>query len=285
MQAYKQKVPAIIMSSSLETPPPLKDRTKMKRKRKCISSQDLEVKSHMTNKNPKSDLTHETNPKTKLFPLTGWTLAVSTAIHDPNNQLNDDNVHKKNPIAINKDNNNTSISTVLLSPTYQELARIGRDLGAQISGQVHRRVSALVCGSSCCETQRFRKARKLGILILRAEWLYDCQQNDICLPWQDYNISTSISSTTMTNATLNLSTKSTIETKDESLEQKLDISTSNLTVVVNDDTITTEDQESLTNATGWTNAESLGCCCVCHETRINEDTCPWCAECRMHRAG
>ena len=43
-----------------------------------------------------------------------------------------------------------------------------------------------------------------------------------------------------------------------------------------------ETEEGMSGA-GWTPAEDLGCCCVCHENGT-ADECPWCTECSITAA-
>jgi hypothetical protein len=161
------------------------------------------------------------------FPLTGWTLAISTLNIKGEKHANQEY-------------------------SYKSIQELSKSLGATVTGQVHNRVSALLCTSSSLHhaTQRVRKAVQRGVPLVDITWLFECKKHNRCIDMKGYLF-------------------------DES-------EVGNIPAVIDDesDSAIHVDYEKIPE-NGWSDAVDLGCCCVCHEN-IDPD-CPWCADCSVNR--
>lgn len=129
---------------------------------------------------------------------------------------------------------------------YQEVCQICKNLGAQVTNQVSKRVQLLLCTKSAVEksTQRVRKAFKKKIPIVDVAWLESCRKAAMSVDMEPF--------------LLNEEAKAAIENREKNLEDGL---------------VPAE----LDQNTGWTEGVTFGCSCVCHENGVERD-CPWCAK-------
>ena len=113
--------------------------------------------------------------------------------------------------------------------------------------QVCKRTQVLVCTTCAVQkaTQRVRKAFKKRIPIVNVEWLERCRLEKKKLDYAAYS--------------LDDEAKKAIDNRQETLEN--DKST-----------------EEVDPNAGWTEAVTLGCCCVCHENGTEKE-CQWCTDC------
>jgi hypothetical protein len=177
---------------------------------------DTSDKKKKTAKGPK------TSKKNKL-PLVGLTLAISTL--DVKGQQHE----------------NRDLS-------YKTIQKLCIELGAKVTGQAHKRVSALLCTVTSLEnaTQRVRKAVKHDIPLIDVAWLYECQKQQKRIPLEgDYVLDKSLVSEKKKEGGCN------------------------------------PDYEEVPEK-GWSEPVEFGCCCVCHENMDPE--CPWCADCSINRS-
>ncbi|CAJ1966670.1 unnamed protein product [Cylindrotheca closterium] len=133
---------------------------------------------------------------------------------------------------------------------YSSAAQLCRDLGAEVLGQVGKRVKYMICTKSAVEqaTQRVRKAHKKGILIVNIDWLEKCKQEKKLLSVENY--------------LMDEEAKVAIESRQKKQDK-----------TANDD----GGIEVPPDDAGWTEAIALGCCCVCHENRTANE-CQWCKD-------
>ncbi|KAL3926766.1 MAG: hypothetical protein SGBAC_013344 [Bacillariaceae sp.] len=133
---------------------------------------------------------------------------------------------------------------------YSSAAQLCRDLGAEVLGQVGKRVKYMICTESAVEqaTQRVRKAHKKRIPIVNIVWLEKCKQEKAFLNVNDYLM-------------------------DEQAEAAIESRQKKQNETANDGGVV----EVAPDDDGWTEAVSLGCCCVCHENRAAKD-CQWCKD-------
>jgi len=169
-------------------------------------------------------------PKTRrkqALPLKGIVLSIST--------LND------------KKGNNTGGEV-----NYSSAAQLCRDLGAEVLGQVGKRVNYMICTESAVEqaTQRVRKAHKKRIPIVNIDWLEKCKQEKTLFSVNDY--------------LMDEQAKVAIESRQKKQDD-----------IANNDH--DGGKEVPPDDAGWTEAVSLGCCCVCHENKTAKD-CQWCKD-------
>ena len=155
-----------------------------------------------------------------------------------------------------------AVSTLVQSSTeaepeaYCKLISLCKDLGAQTTGQIHRRVHALIATQSAVDgnTQRVRKAWKKGIPVVSPDWLRKCQQKCSYIDMEAYciNRSTSVAN----GAEEKPKKKAKLVARDHSIQK----------------------------ATGEPKSISLGCCCACHEDTKGVTECSWCVDCDVKQA-
>ena len=134
------------------------------------------------------------------------------------------------------------------STTYGSVSQCCKELGAEVLGQVGKRVQFLICTTSAVQqaSQRVRKAFKKKIPIVSVDWLEKCRLEDRRVDFLDYR--------------LDEEAEKAIQSRKERCDKEENS--------VTNDEIPPDDA-------GWSEAKSLGCCCVCHENGTEKD-CPWC---------
>lgn len=139
---------------------------------------------------------------------------------------------------------------------YSQIVSLCKDLGAQTTGQVHRRVNAVIASMSAVEgkTQRVRKAWKKGIPVVSPDWIRECMKQGRSLDMGPYTQQQQ-------------SEEKSPESKKPKRKQAKDSRN-------NDDAVKPKDEE--------VNID-LGCCCVCHETATGTIECAWCVDCTVSR--
>ena len=135
---------------------------------------------------------------------------------------------------------------------YSQIISLCKDLGAQTTGQVHRRVNAVIATESAVagSTQRVRKAWKKGIPVISPDWIQACIKEGRSVEFRPYTHSQ----------------KERPHSIDTTKRKK--VSTKSDTADVE------RTQERVIN---------LGCCCVCHETEQGRTKCDWCLECSVNQ--
>ena len=171
------------------------------------------------------------NSSKELLPLSGMVLAIST-------------------LAVKNQQHQNS---------YKTTADRCRALGAMVTGQVHKQVTALICTESAAKkaTQRIRKALKKSVPIVDVSWLDRCVEKGVAVPRDGYRLDE-----TARNAVLDNKAMTTQDTETHPKDNNVHVD-----VAEND---------------GWSEPVELGCCCVCHEN--GDDDCPWCHDCDVNRA-
>lgn len=141
--------------------------------------------------------------------------------------------------------------------SYKSISKVAKGLGAKVTGQVHKRVSALLCTPTSLEnaTQRVRKARQYNIPLVDVRWLHECEKREAQIDWKDYELKSD-------DALIHSRKK--IVNNHSSIKNGFD-----------------PDIEDIPE-TGWSVGVELGCCCVCHEN--GDLDCPWCVNCSVNVA-
>lgn len=137
---------------------------------------------------------------------------------------------------------------------YSQIVSLCKDLGAQTTGQVHRRVNAVIATQSAVEgnTQRVRKAWKKGIPVVSPDWIRECMKQGRSLDMGPY--------------LQQGQEKSPGRKKPKQKQAKISRN--------NDEAVSPKDEEVTID---------LGCCCVCHETAAGPTECAWCVDCTVNR--
>jgi BRCA1 C Terminus (BRCT) domain len=144
--------------------------------------------------------------------------------------------------------------------TYKQVALLCEQLGAKITGQVHKKVHCVVASDEAAglgqnqATQRVRKAWKKGIPVVNVNWVkeYIATKNysyfqTAHIPPQNQTSPSPKATSSQRSNTIAQSSQSEQKFVDKGLaERHLD----------------------------------LGCCCVCHEHGTK--ACPWCVDCSVN---
>lgn len=194
--------------------------------------------SQSNSKSPKrnSDTQKNPNPNKKRKrtskPLNGMVVAVSTL--DVKGQSHSDS-----------------------QSSYKAVADQCQKLGASVTGQLHRRVSCLVCNETAVKnsTQRVRKAVKKKVPLVDVAWIHKCRDEEELVDMDPFRLDDL--ATTVVESRKEKASTVEVEVTDASAEV------------------------DGVPASAWTEPESLGCCCVCHEN--GDDNCPWCPDCNAKR--
>lgn len=168
-------------------------------------------------------------------PLSGMTISVST--------LSD----KKK--ACSTDYNDTEAAP----NSYNEVCRSCRELGADVTDLVCKRVDVLVCSEAAVRqaTQRVRKAIKRNKPLVSITWLEHCRRQGRKVDLEEYRLDKKAN-------------HSIRKREDRLVDEELILGGSELEAVPD---------------SGWSETKDLGCCCVCHENGTTDD-CPWCIDCK-----
>ena len=136
--------------------------------------------------------------------------------------------------------------------SYKAISDLCRSLGASVTGQVHSRVTCLICNRSAVRhaTQRVRKALKKNIPLVDVTWVRRCHEEGKRIAYNEYCLN-ELAINVLESRTID------VDTADDALALH-------------------EIPES-----AWSEPTSLGCCCVCHEN--GDDKCPWCLECDVNK--
>lgn len=201
-----------------------------KRKRIITTNSD-EKTPHSSKRRPRSKSEHDSSP---LTILSGFTLAISTL--DVKGKKHS---HQEN--------------------SYKCISKVAKRLGAKVTGQVHKRISALVCTPTSLQnaTQRVRKARQHNIPLVDVMWLHQCEKRRALIEWKDY------------------------ELKNDDLLDSSENKTAICRAISVIDDVNLDTNETIPEA-GWSEGVELGCCCVCHEN--GDEDCPWCVNCSVNAA-
>eukprot|EP00934_Nitzschia_sp_Nitz4_P006877 Nitzschia sp. Nitz4//scaffold179_size51476//15319//16011//NITZ4_006923-RA/size51476-processed-gene-0.48-mRNA-1//-1//CDS//3329539207//6867//frame0 len=143
------------------------------------------------------------------------------------------------------------------SQGYRDVAQHCRDLGAQVVGQVSKRVHWLIASESAVQqaTQRIRKAHQKNIPIISTAWIQ--------------HILLSMETSRQINPNQVPSEYLLNEAAKKAIQQRKD-----QPAIEADSGKDLEGEATDPNA-GWTEPISFGCSCVCHENGAEKD-CPWC---------
>jgi hypothetical protein len=137
------------------------------------------------------------------------------------------------------------------SLTFNSVSQTIKSMGGEVLSQVGKRVQYMICTPSAVQkaTQRVRKAYKKRIPIIDVVWLKVCAEEGRRVNVEDYRLDKEAGRAIQKRKEV----KSPIEVQDVPPE------------------------EMPTNDAGWTEAQDLGCCCVCHENGTAKD-CSWCKD-------
>lgn len=136
--------------------------------------------------------------------------------------------------------------------SYKAIADCCRKLGASVTGQLHRRVSYLICNETAVNnvTQRVRKAVKKKVPLVDVAWIRKCQENQELVDLDPYRL-------------------------DDLAIEVVESRRKEVTDVFEEEGEVGGDE--VLPDKGWTEPVSYGCCCVCHEN--GDVNCPWCPDC------
>jgi hypothetical protein len=302
---------------STQEPPTKRMKTGRRRRRsrnKTASGDNDTNHSHAIDASNKSTAEEAipTTP-TKRLPLAGITVAVSTLVNVVKNSQQHHDDGDKDDTTNHDDCEDANREPLTTTTTgYKTIRNLALELGATVSSQVHKRVAALVCTTNSCfqqkpppqdeteskgitnvnaatsamATQRVRKAIKFNVPLIHVQWLYDCQTQCKYLPWKNYELDKSLVTIKPPRNDADANTKQANTATNKAKDDNHDDDDSNGSVDPNE-----------IPDTGWTPAQDLGCCCVCHETSAEEGTvsilsssslpqsssCPWCTDCSVNR--
>jgi hypothetical protein len=144
--------------------------------------------------------------------------------------------------------------------SYKSVAQSCRDAGAQVSGQVHKRVTCLVCTRTAVQhaTQRVRKAYKKNLPLVDVGWVAQCQMENRRVEFGPYR--------------LDEEAKKVIDKLNQVIETAAKQGEKGAKASLLEQEIVPE--------SGWSEPVELGCCCVCHENGA-ADSCEWCVDCKV----
>jgi hypothetical protein len=136
--------------------------------------------------------------------------------------------------------------------SYKAISDLCRTLGASVTGQLHSRVTCLICNRSAVQhaTQRVRKALKKKVPLVDVAWVRQCHREGKRIDHSDYCL-------------------------DELASQ---VTESRIVDTADDDGVDVDEIPE----SAWSQPTCLGCCCVCHEN--GDDKCPWCPQCDVNMA-
>jgi hypothetical protein len=128
--------------------------------------------------------------------------------------------------------------------SYNNVTLSCKELGADVKGQVCKSVQVLVCTLSAVKkaTQRIRKAFKKGIPIVEVGWLEKCRLEQKRVDFETFR--------------LDKEAEDAINNRQETIDKE-------------------KPAEEVPPDAGWSEAVTLGCCCVCHENGTEKE-CKWC---------
>ena len=137
--------------------------------------------------------------------------------------------------------------------SYRNAAAHCQTLGATVSSQITKKVTALVASDEAVSqaTQRVRKAMKKGKPIVSLKWLEACAQQGKRVNMQPFSLMEWAAAAIQVYDENKQGANAKAKTAEE------------------------EDEDDDDPNAGWTEAVSLGCCCVCHEMGTTAD-CEWC---------
>jgi len=199
-----------------------KKKASIKIKETSTKGQQITSDDHSTNQTKRS------RPQQFLKPLNGLTIAISS--------LDTGKQHET------KEN------------SYKSIVEECKVAGASISGQVGKKVFAVVCNRSAvlqC-TQRVRKALKKNVMILDIEWVRQSISQGERLDCQQFSLEDLAKEV--------LEQRETKKHNHEMIEEDVEF-------------LSMQDIGSIPSL-GWSVPVSYGCSCVCHEN--GDENCKWC---------
>jgi hypothetical protein len=176
--------------------------------------------------------------------------------------------------------------------SYRQIITLCQQLGAQTTGQIHKRVHALIATPSAVGgggTQRVRKALKKDLPIISTQWLYDCRRQVQCIDWSSYRL--------MVVPDPARQSAAVVEGQDEEARDTTTTATKRCKRSFqrhNNQEIASMDTKGKETTSMVVKTISLGCCCACHDNeeatmisksgvRVPTD-CPWCVDCDVNQA-
>eukprot|EP00977_Amphora_coffeiformis_P014847 scaffold4239_cov156-Amphora_coffeaeformis.AAC.2 len=178
---------------------------------------------------------------------------------------------------------------------YSQIISLCKDLGAQTTGQVHKRVNAVIATESAVtgNTQRVRKAWKKGIPVISPDWIHACIKKGRSVdigPYTHSQKKEDDSRRTESKKGAKVSTKSDKVDSEKATERHVDLGCccvchesavdgrTNCSWCVDCSVNRQHDDEKEKEVT-----IDLGCCCVCHEAEKGRTDCDWCFECSVNK--
>jgi hypothetical protein len=130
--------------------------------------------------------------------------------------------------------------------SFNAVSKSCKDLGADVTSQVCKRVQVLVCTKSAVQksTQRVRKAFKKKIPIVEVGWLDKCRTEQERVDFGPFR--------------LDEEAKEAIDNRQETIDNE-------------------KEAADVAPDTGWSEPVSFGCSCVCHENGAEKE-CKWCMD-------
>jgi hypothetical protein len=219
--------PDLVQQSSASSP--TKSRSKTRDKRSKKKRKDRSPERGSTPEDKTSPILVPVAKKQKqVQPLKGIVLSVSTLKEGQSDAQKSDK----------SDDSATG---------YNAVCKLSKDMGAQVTGQVSKRVQLLICTRSAVSkaTQRVRKAYKKKIPLVDVSWLEACREAGGSVDTESFRLEA--------------------QAKDAIAKRE-----SNLGDDINDPAV------DVPPDAGWTESLSYGCSCVCHENGAEKD-CQWCS--------
>jgi hypothetical protein len=222
----------------------------------------------------------------KKLPLQGIVVAVST-LQNSEHQDPPSSEQKNDAATLSSSSSSSAAAAAAAAAapaSYQSLSQMCRDLGATVSGQVHKRLHCVIATPAAIHhrTQRVRKANQRSVPLVDVDWIQQCQRQNQCLDLKPFLLllldpsSSSSSSFSLQPSSSTTSASSSKETKKDKKSTKKQKGEE-----AQDDNDNTSDpvesllMESNSSSGCWSEPVDCGCCCVCHENGTEQE-CPWC---------
>jgi hypothetical protein len=150
----------------------------------------------------------------------------------------------------------SEVSDEVTPESYKKVIALCHKSGAKTTNQVHKRLFCVVATQAAVEgnTQRVRKAWKLGIPVVLLPWIIACERAGKFISIDGF-----------------VAPRKEV-TKSERLQARAERESQN------------EVARSAEAGEGdWSTTVDLGCCCLCHESNAGVTECVWCVECSVNK--
>ena len=195
-----------------------------------------------------------------------------TVVNHEQNSINDvkqtkNNHHPLNGITIAISTLDTGKQHKSIENSYKYVKEECQAAGASITGQVSKKVFAVICNRSAVNqcTQRVRKALKQSIMLLDISWVRDSVKEKKRKDCEAYILNDLATEVFQRHQDKKKKDSLSINDYDTCLNEKEVNDITNVEFISDVGMIPT---------TGWSEPVSNGCCCVCHEN--GDLNCKWC---------